>query len=173
HLHCALFRQLPPRASPAVLRALLQPAEVARDSDERPAGRSHGGAARLSERPAAGHRQARGRRPARRDRQQRTAPGSRHAHRRRPALLGLLTGTHRRLLPALDAGPATYVRRLTNHSPRGNDMIEMKFPHMALNAEDVPPPHYKMWNTHEVPASHTADKVLAWTAAVAQGAPGG
>jgi hypothetical protein len=52
-------------------------------------------------------------------------------------------------------------------------MIAMKFPHMALNAEDVPQPRYKMWNTYEVPESHAAEKILTWTATVARGAPGG
>ena len=52
-------------------------------------------------------------------------------------------------------------------------MITMKFPHMVLNAEDYYGPHYKMWNTYTVPVSHVADSILAWTATVAKGAPGG
>ena len=44
---------------------------------------------------------------------------------------------------------------------------------MALNAEDVPGTHYRMWNTYEVPAGHGPDHILGWVAIIAKGAPGG
>jgi hypothetical protein len=52
-------------------------------------------------------------------------------------------------------------------------MIKVPFPHMALNAVDVPGTHYRMWNTYEVPASHDPDHILDWTASVAGKAKGG
>jgi hypothetical protein len=44
---------------------------------------------------------------------------------------------------------------------------------MALNSEDAPGPHYKMWNTYEVPADHSPSHILGWAARVAKGAPDG
>ena len=44
---------------------------------------------------------------------------------------------------------------------------------MALNAADVPGPHYKMWNTWEIPASEDPNHILGWASAVAKGASGG
>src|ERR1044071_6590463 len=74
-------------ASPALLRALLQPAEAARDFAARPTCGAHGGAAELSERAAPRDRETGCGRPARRDRQQRAA----HARRRRSGDRRLLT----------------------------------------------------------------------------------
>ena len=52
-------------------------------------------------------------------------------------------------------------------------MIAIPQPAMALNSEDAPGPHYKMWNTWEIPRSEDQDHILKWTAAVAKAAPGG
>jgi len=51
--------------------------------------------------------------------------------------------------------------------------IEIDQPSMALNSDDVPGTHYRMWNTWEVAANRTAADILGWTATVAAGAPGG
>ncbi|HRE55558.1 MAG TPA: hypothetical protein PLP22_12310 [Candidatus Competibacter sp.] len=52
-------------------------------------------------------------------------------------------------------------------------MITISQPAMALNSEDAPGPHYKMWNTWEIPKSENPDHILKWAATVAKGAPGG
>jgi hypothetical protein len=52
-------------------------------------------------------------------------------------------------------------------------MITLGQPSMALNAKDVPGPHYKMWNTWEIPAGESPSHILGWASAVAKGAPGG
>jgi hypothetical protein len=44
---------------------------------------------------------------------------------------------------------------------------------MALNSDDVPGVHYRMWNTWEVAANKTADDILTWVSTVARTAPGG
>jgi hypothetical protein len=48
-------------------------------------------------------------------------------------------------------------------------MITLKQPSMALNAENVPGPDYKMWNTMRVSMTAAPVDVLAWTAKVARG----
>ncbi|HEX2891366.1 hypothetical protein [Vineibacter terrae] len=52
-------------------------------------------------------------------------------------------------------------------------MITLAQPSMALNAENVPGPDYKMWNTWRVPKGDTPSHVIGWTATVAKGASGG
>jgi hypothetical protein len=49
-------------------------------------------------------------------------------------------------------------------------MITLAQPSMALNAENVPGPDYKMWNTMRVAQSAAPSDVLGWTAKVAKGA---
>jgi len=44
--------------------------------------------------------------------------------------------------------------------------IEIDQPSMALNSDDVPGTHYRMWNTWEVAANRTAADILGWTATV-------
>ena len=51
--------------------------------------------------------------------------------------------------------------------------IEITQPSMALNSDDVPGTHYRMWNTWEVASDKTADDILGWTATVADGATDG
>lgn len=52
-------------------------------------------------------------------------------------------------------------------------MIKVPFPHMALNAENVPGTKYRMWHTWEVESSISPDGMLGWIAKVASGAPEG
>jgi hypothetical protein len=52
-------------------------------------------------------------------------------------------------------------------------MIKVPFPHMALNADDLPGEHFEMWNTGRVPKSKSAYQIADWIATVARGAPGG
>lgn len=52
-------------------------------------------------------------------------------------------------------------------------MITLSQPSMALNSQDAPGPHYKMWNTWEVPTTDSPGHILNWAASVAKGAPGG
>ena len=52
-------------------------------------------------------------------------------------------------------------------------MISIAQPAMALNSEDAPGPHYKMWNSWEVPRSESPSHILGWTATVAKKATGG
>jgi hypothetical protein len=52
-------------------------------------------------------------------------------------------------------------------------MIKIDQPAMALNAENVPGPDYKMWNTWRVLKSEMPEKICGWVAEVAKGAPGG
>jgi len=52
-------------------------------------------------------------------------------------------------------------------------MIYLDPPHMVLNAQNVPGPDYKMWNTWRVPSTEPPAKICGWPAIVAAGAPGG
>lgn len=45
-------------------------------------------------------------------------------------------------------------------------MITIPQPSMALNAQGVPGPYYRMWNSWTVPPSTAASHVLGWTASV-------
>lgn len=51
--------------------------------------------------------------------------------------------------------------------------IAVPFPHMVLNAHDVPPPDYDMFNSWKVAQSESVDHMLDWIATVAKGAPNG
>ena len=73
------------------LRALLQPAQTARDHDARAARGAHGGAAELFERAAARDRKACRRGQARRDRQQRAPHARRSRGQQGPRPRGVLT----------------------------------------------------------------------------------
>ncbi len=50
-------------------------------------------------------------------------------------------------------------------------MIKLEQPAMALNAEGVPGPYYKMWNTWIVPPTAKTADILSWVASVAGSAP--
>jgi hypothetical protein len=54
-------------------------------------------------------------------------------------------------------------------------MIKVPFPHMALNTDDVPGTHYKMWNTwDQIRVSESPGHILDWVAHVAAvDTPGG
>lgn len=49
-------------------------------------------------------------------------------------------------------------------------MFEIPQPSMALNAVDVPPPPYRMWNTFQVGVEQTAESILSNCEAVAKSA---
>ncbi len=95
----AVLRELSPRTSPAVLRALLQPAAGARDPGARAACRAHGGAAELCRRAEARDSEAAGSGSAGRDRQQCAAQARRHGHGRRSGGLRFLIDWLRRQWP--------------------------------------------------------------------------
>lgn len=61
----------------------------------------------------------------------------------------------------------------TDDAMFGGIMIKLAQPSMALNSEDAPGPHYKMWNSWEVPTSDNPIHVLNWAATVAKGTSGG
>lgn len=53
------------------------------------------------------------------------------------------------------------------------DIIPVPFPHMALNAHDVPPPDFLMLNTWKVAQTDTVDHIVGWVQKVAVGMSGG
>lgn len=50
-------------------------------------------------------------------------------------------------------------------------MIKLEQPSMVLNAEGVPGPYYKMWNSWTVPPAAKPADIMAWVASVAGSAP--
>jgi hypothetical protein len=53
------------------------------------------------------------------------------------------------------------------------NLIKVPFPHMALNAHNVPPPDYLMFNTWKVNENDTVNHIVGWVRKVAVGMPGG
>jgi hypothetical protein len=47
-------------------------------------------------------------------------------------------------------------------------MFEIPQPSMALNAANVPPPDYRMWNTYKVAADDESTHVIGWASVVAK-----
>jgi len=51
-------------------------------------------------------------------------------------------------------------------------MIKVPFPHMVLNAEQIPG-RFRMWNTYDVDYGTSVEHMLGWTAKVARTSPWG